>query len=147
MAGQERGFQRLPPVTRRVAPLRDSAPLGFPPPALRWLPPSISFPRVTNCNTPCTSERGWQPLESHLGHLTWLYLIWGPAPQWETAHSLLSVCLSEVYAPAHTLGGGQSGSVSSLSHRRCQEAGLLFRGPGRVGALFLENPVAAPRNS
>lgn len=43
-------------------------------------------------------------------------------------HSAL--CLSEVCAPAHStpLGGGESGSVNSLSHRRCQETGFVIPG-------------------
>lgn len=72
------------------------------------------------------------------------YLIQGPALLWVMVGvNTLSVCLSGVYAPAHTLGGGRSGSANSLSHSRGGEACGLFWGRGREGALFLADPLPA----
>lgn len=83
------------PVTRRAAPSRDSAPLSRLPLASRWLPPSTGLPRVTNRNAPHTSERGWQPLGSHWGHLTRPCLLWGPARSGKRHTAFCpSVCLS-----------------------------------------------------
>lgn len=52
-------------------------------------------------------------------------------------HSAL--CLSEVCVPSHStpLEGGESGSVNSLSHRRCQETGFVILGTWQGSCAIL----------